>query len=501
MKKKIVIGMIVYSALFLGGGIYIFLSIESARRNLDRLITLHQVEILREHYLIQIKKVQTDFLLRKTPHSRPFPLVVSHVMNMGRVIETCFDCHHSPVVMGKLEGLRKKTEEYKEALGRVMTIRANRERLALEEENAFRLGESLKAAVGTMIAMTSSKLGEKTFQALEEISRTKNVFYLLMGAIPVLSGIFVFILIKSLTDPMSTLVGSTRRLKAGDLDYRIEGLRDEFGELAGAFNEMTASLKEKIEQMRRTEEKLARANQELKLAQEQMVRAETMAAIGTLSSGISHELTTPLSVILNMAQLTKQEFQENPEVRKDLEIIEYEANQAIKITRSLLGFARSTKSKTETVNVNEVLEDLFKILEFQPRAQATRFLFEPAPDLSPIEAGVGKLRQVFLNVILNGLQAMPAGGTLRVATRNSTNQVFDGVEIAISDTGVGIPKDQIKKIFQPFFTTKEEGTGLGLAITYGIIQEHSGMIEVESEIGQGTTFRISLPKHGPGGRG
>jgi two-component system NtrC family sensor kinase len=195
-----------------------------------------------------------------------------------------------------------------------------------------------------------------------------------------------------------------------------------------------------------------------------------------------------------MAQLIKQDIRDNPPLVRDLEIIEYEANQAIKITRSLLGFARSTKSKKEITQVNDVLEDLFQILEFQPKARSIRLIKELDPNLTPIQAGAGQLRQVCLNVILNAVQAMPEGGELLVATRICREPLFEGVEIAFSDTGVGIPKEQIKQIFQPFFTTKEEGTGLGLAITYGIVREHNGKIEVDSAEGKGTTFRIFLPK-------
>lgn len=501
MKRKIVIGLCILSAIFLAGGAYIVFAVETSTQRLDNLITLHQVEILREHYLIQIKNVQADLILRGTVHSSQFDTVVRNVMNMGMFVETCYDCHHSLDVSQKLDLMKAKTDEYADALSRVLTIRANAPRMIEERDRAFALGQELTDQVGTMIAFTSSKLAIKTEAALRGIRRTKYLLYTLMATVPLLSLGFALVFFKDLTRTMEVLLGSTRRLKAGDLDHRITGLKDEFGELAVSINEMAGSLKEKIEEMRRTEEDLAQANRELKLAQEQMVRAETMAAIGTLSSGISHELSTPLSVILNLAQLSRQELQGNPELQRDLAVIEYEANQAIKITRSLLGFARSTKSKTETVNVNEVLVDLFKILEFQPRAHSIEFAFEPAPDLSTIEAGVGKLRQVFLNVILNALQAMPGGGTLRLATRNVREPVFDGVEILVSDTGVGIPKEQIKQVFQPFFTTKDEGTGLGLAITYGIVQEHNGAIEVESEVGVGTTFRILLPRNGSGGRG
>ncbi|HEY5190964.1 MAG TPA: ATP-binding protein, partial [Candidatus Deferrimicrobium sp.] len=116
------------------------------------------------------------------------------------------------------------------------------------------------------------------------------------------------------------------------------------------------------------------------------------------------------------------------------------------------------------------------------------------PDLRLIHADSGQIRQVFLNIILNAIQAMPDGGELSISTGRWISEGPEGVEITIKDTGVGIPKEDIADIFQPFFTTKEEGTGLGLAISYGIIKKHDGNIEVESEVGQGTTFRILLPE-------
>jgi signal transduction histidine kinase len=221
-----------------------------------------------------------------------------------------------------------------------------------------------------------------------------------------------------------------------------------------------------------------------------------MAALGTLTSGISHELATPLGVILNMAQLTRQEAGENPALRKDLEVIEEEAGQAIRITRSLLGFAKAAKSQREPVSVNQVFDDLFKILEFQPAARSIRLIPELDPGLKAIHANAGQVRQVFLNLILNAVQAMPDGGELRVVSRNRTDGFSEGVEVRISDTGTGIPEEVAKKVFQPFFTTKENGTGLGLAIVHGIVREHNGKIEVESAVGKGTAFTIFFPAGG-----
>jgi two-component system NtrC family sensor kinase len=355
---------------------------------------------------------------------------------------------------------------------------------------------------------------EKRTRSLKD--RSKTTVFTILGISVFLVLLIFAVTIRAVTRPVDAFVKGIQSVKEGKSQEKLDiRSKDEIGYLAHEFNNMIDRLNEMYVEKNRTlaaledfnarlEERvrdatvhLAEANRELKLAQEQMVRAETMAAIGTLSSGISHELSTPLSVILNMAQLMKQDAQDNPSLARDIEVIEYEANQAIKITRSMLGFSRSAKSKMEVANVNDVLEDLFKVLEFQPKARSIKLIKELDPDVAPIRAGAGQLRQVFLNIILNAVQAMPEGGQLRVASRNCRELLTEGVEISISDTGVGIPADHIKQIFQPFFTTKEEGTGLGLAITFGIIREHNGKIDVNSTEGKGSTFRIFLPKGAP----
>jgi two-component system NtrC family sensor kinase len=494
MKKKIVLGISAFSVLFLFMGLNIVYTIHVGTARLNDLIRLHQVEILREQFLIQIKRVQSDLTLRHTQHSRKFEVVLPDVRAIERLIHGCFGCHHSAAVQAGIEDLRDSTRLYKDAVSRVFTIRAGTARMATEEDIAFRAGEALTGKVQEMVALTNAKLNAKTEKVLRDITRSKNVLYLLLAMGPLLSLVLATVFIRGFTTPVNRLLEATRSLKSGNLDHKVEGLDGEFAELASSFNEMSRSIKEQMLRMREAERTLEKANQELKVAQEQMVRAETMAALGTLSSGISHELSTPLSVILNMTHLMKQEVKDDPALLKDMEIVEYEANQAIKVTRSLLGFARSTKSRKECVDVNRVLGDIFKILEFQPASKSVKLKKGLAPDLPLIRADSGQIRQLFLNIILNALQAMPDGGELDISTGRWISGSAEGVEITIRDTGTGIPKADLKDIFKPYFTTKEEGTGLGLAISYGIIKGHDGDIEVESEVGQGTTFRIFLPE-------
>jgi two-component system NtrC family sensor kinase len=497
MKKKIILGISAFSVLFLFMGLYIVYTVHVGTARLNDLIRLHQVEILREQFLIQIKRVQSDLALLHTPYSRNSEIVLRDVLDIELLIHGCFVCHHSAAVQAGIEDLRDSTHLYKDAVSRVFTIRAGTARMATEEDIAFQAGEALTGKVHEMVALTNAKLSAKTEMVLRDITRSKNVLYVLLAIGPLLSLLLATVILRGFTTPVNRLLEATRSLKTGNLDHKVEGLDGEFAELASSFNEMSDSLREQMLRMREAEKTLEKANQELKVAQEQMVRAETMAALGTLSSGISHELSTPLSVILNMTQLMKQEVKDDPALLKDMEVVEYEANQAIKVTRSLLGFARSTKSRKECVDVNRVLEDLFKILEFQPASKSVKLKKRLAPDLPLIRADSGQIRQLFLNIILNAFQAMPDGGELDISTGSWISGSAEGVEITIRDTGTGIPKADLQVIFKPYFTTKEEGTGLGLAISYGIIKGHDGDIEVESEVGQGTTFRIFLPERSP----
>ena len=494
MKKKIILGLTAYSVLFLFMGLYIVYTIHVGTAKLNDIIRLHQVEILREQFLLQLKRVQSDLALLHTPYSRNSQIVLRDVRSIELLIHGCSGCHHPGAVQTGIGDLRESTHLYRDTVSRLLTLHAGAAPHGKEEAAAFQAGEVLTGKVHDMVALTNAKLNAKTEKALTDISRSKTILYVLLAMGPLLSLGLATVFIRGFTTPVNRLLDATRNLKSGNLDHKVEGLDGEFGELASSFNDMSDSIKEQMLRMRETERTLEKANEELKLAQEQMVRAETMAALGTLSSGISHELSTPLSVILNMTQLMKQEVKDDPALLKDMEVVEYEANQAIKVTRSLLGFARSTKSKKERIDVNRVLEDLFKILEFQPAAKSVKLEKRLAPDLPLICADSGQIRQVFLNIILNAIQAMADGGELDIFTGRATSEAMEGVEITIRDTGTGIPKEDIGDIFQPFFTTKEDGTGLGLAISLGIIKTHNGDIEVTSEVGKGTTFRIFLPE-------
>jgi PAS domain S-box-containing protein len=255
VKKRIVIGLTVFAMIFFIGGLYIVFSINRATSTLDRLIVLHQVEILREHLLIEIRKVQSDLNLKNTRYARGVDAMVSDVRNMDEVSKTCFDCHHEPDVEKRLHDMAQHVELYKNALSRVMTMHANVGRMDAEEDNTFKIGEELVGKVNSMIALATASLQKKTDESLRSIRNTKYVLYALVGIEPFLALGLAYIFVGGFTKPIRILVDATRKLKGGNLDHRIEGLHNEFGELADSINEMSGELTAHIKKLGESEKR------------------------------------------------------------------------------------------------------------------------------------------------------------------------------------------------------------------------------------------------------
>jgi PAS domain S-box-containing protein len=227
----------------------------------------------------------------------------------------------------------------------------------------------------------------------------------------------------------------------------------------------------------------------------QLTQAEKLSSIGLLAAGVAHEVNTPLAVISSYAQMLAKQVRGDERVAPLLDKITQQTFRASEIVNGLLNFSRTSGTAFTEIDVNTVIQDTLNLLEHQFKTSNVRL--EPALDASlpRILGNPGKLQQVFLNLFLNAKDAMAGGGTLRVAT-----EVNGHVGVSISDTGSGIAPEHVKRIYDPFFTTKSapregqrRGTGLGLAVTYGIIQEHAGKIEVQSEAGHGTTFYLEFP--------
>ena len=270
-----------------------------------------------------------------------------------------------------------------------------------------------------------------------------------------------------------------------------------------------------ISERKRLEEKLQKAQDrleirvrertaELRKTQQQLIQSEKLNAMGRLASGVAHEINNPLNVISGNAEALSMENQDK-EVKRVTKVIMEQAQRVATIIDRLLQFSRRAEPTMKPVDINKILEETLSLLGYQVKPQNIKVIKKFCPSLPEITADFIQLQQVFLNIMLNAVQAMPKGGELVIRTyakkitelgRRKSDVFKQGskiVVIEVEDTGRGIPEGKLEIIFDPFFSTKEQGTGLGLSICHGIIEAHRGAIDVQSKPGKGTAFIVKLP--------
>jgi signal transduction histidine kinase len=225
--------------------------------------------------------------------------------------------------------------------------------------------------------------------------------------------------------------------------------------------------------------------------EEQLLQTEKLTSLGLLAAGVAHEVNTPLAVISNYIQMLAKQLPANDPRHKLTDKIVNQTFRASEIVNNLLNFSRTGGAAFEEVNLNRIIGETLSLVDHPFRAAHVQVIENFAADLPGVLGSGNRLQQVFLNLFLNAKDAMPAGGMLEVRS-SSTNGT---VEIEVSDTGIGIQRENLTRVFDPFFTTKAlgRGTGLGLSVSYGIIKEHAGKIEVRSTPGKGTSFRLEFP--------
>ncbi len=285
--------------------------------------------------------------------------------------------------------------------------------------------------------------------------------------------------VRIVVHPLHRFMDYVARIGAGDYEpiRPVRKYRDEFSSLALAINRMLAEIVDH---------------------QEQLVQSGKMAAVGTLTSGFAHELNNPLNniAITVEALLDDLDGYTDEEKRRLLGQVYTQVERAGTTVRNLLDFTRKDRSAFTTLPASQVVESALRLVANEAMLGAVEIERHLAADLPPIKGNPHDLQQVLVNLLLNAIQAMPEGGTVRVSTASEGD---DSVRIDVTDDGVGIPADHLDDIFDPFFTTKEvgKGTGLGLSVSHGIIEHHGGRISVVSEVGEGTTFSVHLPVAGP----
>lgn len=589
--------------LFLVEGVFIITIIESSTSELERLIKLHQGEILRKHLLIQIHKVKSDFLLMEGAFASTHDVVATNVSKLQTVFTTCADCHHRPAVQARINRLLNEIDGVRRNLQQFLTIQAIEQR-SIVRETAYQMLGHLEIQVNDMIHMVAAKLPAETNDKLDDLARTKMILYLLVVLTPLAAVALVFFFMQPIARPVDILLAAARKLKGSNHQYHIEGLNHEFGEVADLFNQMSDSLEQKNFLLKEMEDKLRQSEQEWfdtfnaitdmitlhdndfnilkanaaaqevlglpppwdtqikcyhsyhgqqappdtcyscqclkagktgsydifephlgklmevraiprfnadgqtigvlhisrdiserKRLEENLQRAHQMKLVGEWATALAHEIKNPLAGIKVSVEVLAEEL----EAEEDRAVVQKAIQEIgrIKILlKSLLNFAKPPNPKLSATDLNGLLE---KSLDFSLKhlgfgsAGGTTIGFTKNfdPELSSVWVDPMQFQQIFLNLILNAVEAMPKGGQISVATRHRPSK--KSIVVEISDSGKGIERSDLDKIFLPFFTTKKKGTGLGLSITKRLVEQHHGQMTVISEPGQGTTFSITLP--------
>ncbi|MGP0059356.1 MAG: sensor histidine kinase [Beijerinckiaceae bacterium] len=321
----------------------------------------------------------------------------------------------------------------------------------------------------------------------------------------VLVGLFVHDLLYL---PLRDLESGAQRLSAGNLDQPIPvRSSDEFGKLAASFNAMTDALRNSRAELRdwaRTlEQKVEKRTQELRRAQAETVRGEKLASVGLLASGVAHELNNPLTGILTFSHLVRQKMPDKSQDAEDLDLVIRETKRCAAIIKRLLDFAREKQPEKKFTDLNKVIEDTVRLVERPAHLRDIEITSDLDPTLPPIWIDADLIKQVIMNMLVNAQHAVEEKGSITIRTGRSPHpraptqgaEPVPMVVISIIDTGCGIPEKNLRRIFDPFFTSKEvgKGTGLGLSVSHGIVEAHGGLIEVESKVGEGSTFRVFLP--------
>jgi len=290
--------------------------------------------------------------------------------------------------------------------------------------------------------------------------------------------------------PLSQLEDGIKNIAKGNLNARIDLRRgsEEIFDVAKAFNKMAVDLKEaqdKIIQEAKTKLELER----------NLRHSEKLAIIGKLASELAHEIRTPLTSIKIFIQSLEKEIDIDENRVEDFRIIKKEIDRINENITRLLNFARPEEPQFQQINIHELLKDTLNLLMAKIKKNHIQLNLSLADPLFLMEGDPRQLSQVFLNLILNAIEAMPQGGILTIHSSIKTDpgSQKEFFRLVIQDTGVGIPENNIPRLFDPFFTTKKEGTGLGLSIVHALVQKHQGQIEVESEPGRGSSFILTLP--------
>jgi two-component system, NtrC family, sensor kinase len=426
------------------------------------------------------------------------PAEVSHVLD--KTAEACYGCHTQSQPLARLNR-PDRFRIYRNGGGhRVLGIITPIENQPGCSNAACHAHPARQQVLGVLD--TNLSLAKTDVQLADSSSRM--LFYTAgaMLIVAVLSWLFVW---RVVGEPIKALKNGTEHLSQGNLGYQIEvRSQDEVGDLAHSFNGMSLQLRAANEEIvtwaKTLEDRVEQKTSELKRAHDHVLHVEKMASVGKMAAVVAHEVNNPLSGILTYAKLLRKwvasgraEHEKREEALQCLELIASESRRCGELVKNLLTLSRTAPMNVQSTDLHAVIDRCLLLVRHQLELVGIQLQLNLAEDLPRVPCDPAQMEQVFLALIMNAIDAMPRGGNLWIETLPSNDELE--ITIQVRDDGAGIAPDVLPQIFEPFLTTKESGrgVGLGLAISRGIVERHNGRIDVESELGRGTTFSVTLP--------
>ncbi len=430
------------------------------------------------------------------------PGEVSHVLD--KTAEACYGCHNQSQPLARLNR-PDRFRIYRNGGGHrvlgIITPIENQPSCSNAECHAHPASQQVLGVLDTNLSLAKA-------DAQLAVSSTRMLSYTAgaMLIVAVLSWLFVW---RVVDKPIKALKNGTEHLSQGELGYQIEvQSHDEVGDLAHSFNSMSLQLRAANEEIvnwaKTLEDRVVEKTRELKGAHEHMLHVEKMASMGKMAAVVAHEVNNPLSGILTYAKLLRKwvgtgqaGHEKREEAMQCLDLIAAESRRCGDLIKNLLSLSRTAPMNVQSTDLRAVIDRSLLLVRHQLDLAGIELQLKLAEDLPRVPCDPAQIEQVLLALIMNAIDAMPRGGNLWIETRPMDDAAE--VEIRVRDDGSGIAPDVLPQIFEPFVTTKENGhgVGLGLAISRGIVEGHHGRIDVESELGRGTTFIVTLPGQAP----
>ncbi len=423
--------------------------------------------------ILELRRVEKNFFLyRQVASLNEAESYLTHARDI-------YHSHESEVLRwqtpSQQQEFSRSLARYQEILNQIKA-KALPEGAALENQMSPPLEESLRRQGQELLNITEKWEKEERLQIDRLFQRAMILFIISVVVFLALGIVVAFYLSRMLVQPLVQMQHAMDKIAHGDFTPlpEPESPSEEFFALFRAFNRMI---------------------HELEVHQEQLVQSRKIAAVGTLTSGIAHELNNPINNIVLTAESLKEDFRElsQEEAMGLIQDILIQSDRASEIVKGLLDFSRAERPEFEPLSIGTVIQDTLKLVRNQLTLSGILVEQDIPPDLPPIRGEKKTLQQVFLNLFINAIQAMLDGGSLHIRAHPSPDGQW--MVIDVTDTGVGINPEHLSQIFDPFYTTKQvgRGTGLGLSVTYGIVEKHGGHIEVKSRVGAGATFTVTLP--------